>query len=418
MPWKVCSSMSERAEFVQLASQEGANVAELCRRYGISRKTGYKWLSRSGGAEGVAELADRSRRPRRSPERSSAAVEANVVRLRHEHPAWGARKLRARLQHLGCTMPAASTVHAILERHELIDKTTPHQPPFRRFEAPRPNALWQMDFKGHFGLADGTRCHPLTVLDDHSRFCVVLAACADEQRATVQGHLQTAFARYGLPERMLMDNGPPWGNSSDERYTVLGAWLLRLGIALSHGRPCHPQTQGKDERFHRTLNAEVIQGAMIADLPACAHQFQPWRQMYNEERPHEALGQAPPITRYRVSLRPWPKELPPIVYGPDDETRRVQQGGMARFRGWDVRVGKAFIGLDVAFRREHVDGWSVYFCRERIGYWSPPVENFRRRGRVGRERATRPIGGSPPADPSPAFLPTTRDSEPGSASEC
>ena len=265
MPWKVQSPMSVREEFVAFASQPDANVAALCRRFGVSRKTGYKWLARAragGGGGGGAPLADRSRRPRTSPSRTSGDVEQLVVTLRQAHPAWGARKLKRRLEDLGHAdlVPARSTVNGILARHGLIaPAASAAHAAIRRFERAAPNELWQMDFKGHVATGDGGRCHPLTVLDDHSRFNVLLRACADERLATVRDALADAMRRYGVPGAILSDNGPPWGSRGrDGNWTRLGAWLVRRGVRVLHGRPGHPQTQGKEERFHRTFKAEAI----------------------------------------------------------------------------------------------------------------------------------------------------------------
>src|SRR3984893_8234164 len=267
MPWKDVSIMSQREEFILLALHDGANVRQLCRRFSISAKTAYKWLARYA-AGGTEALADHSRRPRTTPGQTSAEVEAAVLAVREQHPAWGGRKIRARLQTLGeADVPAASTITAILRRHGLIDpdEAAQHRA-FERFEHAAPNDLWQMDFKGHVAMADGRRCHPLTVLDDHSRYAVGLRACADERGPTVQEELTKLFRVYGLPRRMLMDNGSPWGDEGGQPYTAFTVWLLRLDVAVSHGRPYHPQTQGKDERFHRTLRAEVLRERPVGGL--------------------------------------------------------------------------------------------------------------------------------------------------------
>src|SRR5688572_19774961 len=258
MPWQEVSTMSLRQEFVMLAMQEGAKMRELCRRFAVSPKTGYKWIARYA-RHGSWGLADGSRRPHHSPTRTAPALERAVLELRDAHRCWGARKLHRRLQDLGWhNLPVPSTIQAILVRHGRIDaaQSSKHQP-WQRFEHAQPNALWQMDFKGHFAVGP-TRCHPLTVLDDHSRYSVCLQACANEQGATVQTHLTTSFRRYGLPQRVAVDNGSPWGDTFDSPYTPLVAWLIRLGVHVSHSRPYHPQTLGKDERFHRTLKAEVL----------------------------------------------------------------------------------------------------------------------------------------------------------------
>ena len=258
MPWTVCDAMSQRREFVALAGAEGANMSELCRRFGISRRVGYKWRGRYE-AHGEAGLADRSRRPRRSPGQTPEALEARVLELREAHPAWGGRKLRRRLLDLGeAAAPAPSTITEILRRNGRLDEAEADKhTAFTRFEHKAPNDLWQMDFKGHFATEAG-RCHALTVLDDHSRYALELGACANERTETVQARLTSAFRRYGLPWRMLMDNGSPWGNSLEDRYTPLTVWLLRLGVAISHGKPYHPQTQGKDAHLQHPLAAQEL----------------------------------------------------------------------------------------------------------------------------------------------------------------
>jgi len=357
--------MDSRDEFVSLAAAEGANVAMLCRRFGISRKTGYKWLNRHkrGGP-----LSDRSRRPSASPSRTPSEIEAQVLALREQRPSWGGRKLRRRLLDQGHeAVPAASTITAILGRHGRIDSAeAAKHVPFQRFEHDRPNALWQMDFKGHFAHHGG-RCHPLTVLDDHSRYAVWLAACADEATETVRGQLIAAFRRYGLPDRINMDNGAPWGDGAGGRYTVLTVWLLQLGLRCSHSRVYHPQTNGKDERFHRTLKRDVLHGQSYADLAACQHAFDAFRVIYNGERPHEALDLAVPASRYQPSARDYPETLAPIEYDPVDQVRRVQQGGWVSFEGRDLHLPKAFAGQPVALRPTTTDGvWDVVFVVQRI----------------------------------------------------
>jgi transposase InsO family protein len=368
MPWQEATAMSLRAEFVRLARQEGANVRALCRRYGISAPTAYKWLRRAEA--GDRQLADRSHRPETMPTRTAAALEAAILALRDQHPAWGARKLYHRLRARGeVALPAPSTIHAILRRHGRIDATHPAaRAATGRFEHPTPNALWQMDFKGHVPLRGGAgRCHPLTVLDDHSRFALGLEACADETATTVQGRLTALFRRYGLPDALLMDNGAPWGDEGGQPFTVLTAWLIRLGIRVTHGRPRHPQTQGKDERFHRTLIAEVLAGPPLPDLAVAQARFDAWRAVYNCERPHQALAYAVPADRYRPSARAFPEALPAIEYGPDDLVRRVFAPGRIAFRGRQYRVGRAFVGQPVALRpTPEADRYAVYFCHQPV----------------------------------------------------
>jgi transposase InsO family protein len=323
MPWRGLSVMDQREEFVKLALMPGANRKELCRRFGISRKTGYKLLRRHA-AEGRAGLADRSRRPRRSPARTPDAIEQEVLRLRQvSNDAWGGRKIGAVMRRAGRQdVPSASTITAILRRYDKLGaRAGEHPGPYQRFERAAPNELWQMDFKGHFATIAG-RCHPLSVLDDHSRYAVGLTACGNEQEATVRDRLVAVFRRYGLPWAMIMDNGAPWGNAGDQPYTIFTVWLLRLGVRVIHGRPSHPQTQGKDERFHRTLKAEVLHGRSFRDLPECQQAFDTWRQVYNHERPHEALGLAVPADRYRPSPRAFPKRCRRSNTGPATSSAR------------------------------------------------------------------------------------------------
>jgi transposase InsO family protein len=368
MPLRELSVVEQRDMFVTLALASGANRSELCRDFGISRKTGYKWLERYRGA-GSAGLDDHSRRPHTSPSRTAAATVAEVLRIRAaSNNAWGGRKIAWTLASNGWQdVPALSTITEILRRAGKLDRQAQHPGAHVRFERAEPNELWQMDFKGHFPLTVG-RCHPLTVLDDHSRYSLCLEACANEQDGTVRDRLTMLFRRYGLPFAMLMDNGSPWGDRGGQPFTIFTVWLMRHGIRISHGRPYHPQTQGKEERFHRSLKAEVLDRNSFADLMACQRAFDRWRPIYNDERPHEALGLKPPATRYRPSPRPFCETLPPIEYGPDDIVRKVGGDGAISFRNRSIRIGKAFRGQPVALRPSSADGvFDVHYCVNRIG---------------------------------------------------
>ncbi|HSW16817.1 MAG TPA: IS481 family transposase [Ramlibacter sp.] len=367
MVWTEKSVVEQRLEFVMLASMQGANVSRLCERFGISRKTGYKWLGRFKQQEPEGSLDDASRRPRTSPQRCDAALEAQVVGLRTEHPAWGGRKIAHVLEREHGAHLAASTVTSILRRHQLIDRRASEAAtPWQRFEHVAPNNLWQMDFKGHFALARG-RCHPLTVLDDHSRYNIVLQACSNEQGATVQAALREVFRRYGLPTRINTDNGQPWGDAG-QHLTRLGAWLVRLGIRVSHSTPMHPQTNGKDERFHRTLKAEVLRGRSFADIEQCQQAFERWRAVYNTRRPHEALQMKTPVQRYQPSNLSYPEVLPDIEYAPSDKVRRVDKAGRISIVGASVFISNALHGMPVGLRQsiEDADGLDVFFCHQRI----------------------------------------------------
>jgi len=379
MPWTVRDAMSERLDFVTLAGQPGANMAALCRRFGVSRKTGYKWLKRFGevGSEG---LNDRSRRPKVSPRRTAEPIETAALNLRRANPAWGGRKIRRVLQRdaeAGSAIPAASTITGILRRGGLLERETPVPEPFRRFEADAPNLLWQMDFKGHFALdgrtdGKGERCFALTVLDDHSRYLLGAEACTDETEGTVRERLIRVFERYGLPDAMITDNGNPWGQQNGPtRLTRLSVWLIRLGIRPLWSRPRHPQTMGKIERLHRTMKAEFLQGRRFSDFTAAQTGLGRWRRHYNHERPHEALGGAVPASRYRMSRRSMPATLPEPEYLDDDRVGRVRRNGCLRCRPGDRKVDLqlsiAFAGQLAAVRPSAEDGvYHVWFSRYRI----------------------------------------------------
>lgn len=369
MPWREVTMESVRLEFVTLTGRPGANIKELCRRYGISRPTGYKWLERYR-AQGAAGLSDRSRRPQRSPRRSGEKLETKVLALRARDEDWGGRKLRARLaQEWEGPLPSASTITEILRRHgKLATQADDYQPPAtHRFEHEEPNLLWQMDYKGDFPLEDGrgTTCYPLTLLDDHSRFNLGLRVCLDQGEETAKAHLTSICRRYGVPWRLTCDNGPPWGSSSGSGITHLGVWLVRLGITVTHSRPRHPQTQGKLERFHRTLARELLRRTPMVTPEGTQAAFDRWRERYNEIRPHEALGLEPPISRYRASSRPFPETLLPVEYDRGENVRKVQAKGEISFRGQEYLVGRGLKGMSVALRESKEEGaWDVFFLHQ------------------------------------------------------
>lgn len=382
MPWQEQTVEEQRTEFIALARRDDANIRELCRRFGISPKTGYKWLGRAA-TEGEAGLRDRSRRPHHSPNQTDPAVEARVVAARTAHPTWGARKLRAWLLRGGdgdgdggsigdsvdaSSVPSTSTITAILGRHGLIDpQESARRQPFTRFEHPHPNDLWQMDFMGHLALGTG-RVHPLCVIDDHSRYVLGVRACAEERTETVQPALMAVFRRYGLPWAILTDNGPPWGvPGHPDALTRLEVWLLRLDVALWHGRPAHPQTQGKVERLHRTIARDVLRPYQYPDLATCQAGLDAWRTTYNQHRPHEALDLAVPAERYTVSVRPFPDPLPPIEYDEGTIVRRVAAKGDIRYRSGRYFIAEALAGEWVAISPTPKEGcWQVSYGCHRI----------------------------------------------------
>jgi transposase InsO family protein len=360
MVWRDVSVMDQREEFVMLARLEGANISQLCSGFGISRQTGYVWLKRLQAGE---PASDRSRRPHCSPLRTSDDLERSVLDIRDEHPAWGARKIARRLRDLSIEPPSASTVHAILSRHDRISLRMKGQAAPGHFEREAPNLLWQMDFKGRIQLTGGHWCHPLTIIDDHSRFAIGIEACMDEQLQTVRARLEVILRHYGLPLAIYCDNGPPWGTGMDSRWTRLRVWLLKLGIDLIYSRPYHPQGRGKNERFHRSLKAEVLDFAMLASQRQAQRAFDRWRETYNHHRPHQGIGMAVPASRYTPSTRPFPKRLPTPVYGSDETVRRVGTNkGYISFKGRNWRVPNAFQSETVAIRALDKDGlYGVFF---------------------------------------------------------
>jgi transposase InsO family protein len=371
MTWHVPDLESQRLEFVQLAQQRAVRFTALCERFRISTKTGYKWLERYR-QQGVQGLKDRSRRPRSSPKRCAEPVQEAVLAL-YAQWGWGGRKLRRRLLDLGWqSPPAASTCTAILHRTgAFAGRTEPPAGPLRRFCREQPNALWQLDFKGDFATQSGRRCYPLAAIDDHSRFNVLLEPSANQQGGTVREALERALQRYGLPEELPCDNGPPWGSAEPVcPYTTLTVWLLQLGIRVIHGRPYHPQTQGKQERFHRTLQRELLSRHTWQDLEHCAACFREYRRRYNSERPHDELGGDTPMLHYRPSPRTMPASLPRIEYPPGTDVRRLRTGGILTVRGQTWYVGRAFNQQSVGLRPSpQTDGLlQVWFSHHLLGH--------------------------------------------------
>lgn len=367
MSWKEVTAMQEKRRFIELYQHWKGTFRSLCHEFGITTKTGYKYLARHKEI-GLDCLQEKSRRPKKSPNKTDKAIEELIVTTRQLNPAWAGEKIKHYLLHKGYTdLPTEKTIDRILKRYGLItaEESEKHTA-WKRFEHENPNDLWQMDFKGHFATTT-QRCHPLTLLDDHSRYSLLIKACADEREMTVKTALIDLFRRYGLPKRMTMDNGPPWGYSGEQMYTSLSAWLIRLGIYVSHSRPNHPQTQGKLERFHRTLKAELLKRYVFADLEEAQEGFDWWQKKYNEERPHEAIGNEVPVNRYRCSKIAYCEDLAPIEYDKSIAVRKVQQNGIIHFKGKEYRVGQAFYGHHVGLKESETEGlMDVFFCHQRV----------------------------------------------------
>lgn len=358
MPWKTESIMSQRLKFIEEVLLGQDNIASLCRKYAISRTLGYHYIKRYK-QEGSSGLANKSRRPKSSPEQTPAAVEQLIVQARKSRPQWGARKLERILiqSYPDVDFPALSTINTILKRHHLIDKEESlKRQALCRFEREKPNELWQMDFKGYFNMTDRKRCYPLTILDDCSRFSIGMKALPGEKGGPVQLYLEHLFREVGLPEQINVDNGNPWGHSCNVKHTYLTVWLLRLGIHVSHSRPRHPQTNGKLERFHRTLKLEAFKKEKFHSLSHVQTRLDEWRTVYNYERPHEALGMKTPAQCYTNSSRVFPTKLPTIEYDADTEVRRVRGNGFISFENKAFCIGKPFKGFYVAIKPAKVEG--------------------------------------------------------------
>jgi len=356
-----------RSCFVLMSLSSNLSFADICIRYQISRQTGYKWIRRykEQGREG---LADNSHRPRRSPNRTPELIENRVIEMRQRVPEWGARKIRWLLEKEKLeSIPSERTITHVLKRHGLISpEASAACRPWQRFEYPVPNALWQMDFKGPIKTLEGWS-HPLTVLDDHSRFNMCLKALPNEKGENVRTQLTATFRRYGIPDAILADNGGPWGKTVDQPLTELSVWLMKVGIRVTHSRPHHPQTVGKDERFHETLNRELLRHYQWQSIDHMQLAFIPWRERYNCERPHEAIGMEVPASRYQPSQRSFPETLPEPEYPGDVMVRKVDLEGRISFQNRMIRISKAFRHQYIGIKSTETDGiFDVFFSHNKI----------------------------------------------------
>jgi transposase InsO family protein len=365
MPFKQMEIREQRVEFVVRARRKAEPLSQLCREFGISRPTGYLWIARYH-EDGVAGIEERSRRPRRSPTQTVPELEERIVVLRQAYPDWGARKLRVLLGREGIELPS-STVHRVLLRHGLVRDQDRHQPAVKRFEREQPNELWQMDFKGPKNWPKA--CTALSVIDDHSRYLVALEATARPEGALVRRHLERAFEECGLPEAMLMDHGIPWWNwQSFAGATELGLWLMRQGIRLCFAGVRHPQTQGKVERHHGSLERAII----CRGAPSEGHQqwLDEYRHEYNHIRPHEALDMQTPASRWHPSPRPYNPNPPAWEYPEGAWTLKVDNHGTIDIDQLPYRISKALIGERV--RIVAADGrYLIYYCNTLIRELDP-----------------------------------------------
>lgn len=342
MPWSVTPVSELRTAFVHAVRTAGRPVAHACRDFGVSRKTAYKWLARHA-ADPHAPLTDRSRRPHASPGRTADDAERAVLAVRDQF-GWGPRKIHAYLRNQGRPTPPARTIAAVLRRHGRIDRPDPAPPAVQRFERAAPNELWQLDFKGWLWVGR-LKVHPLTVLDDHSRYLLAAEACTDLTMATAWRVLWDLCGDVGLPDALLCDHAFSTHTPGAPGVSWFEARLMQAGVRPVHGRPYHPQTQGKVERFHGTLVREVWPWVRRDTLAHFAADLRRWRaEVYNAVRPHEALGDRPPASRWRPSRRPRPKELPRAEYADGATLRKVAETGDVSWRCARVLVGRGLTG--------------------------------------------------------------------------
>ena len=360
MSWETKTVMEQRKQFVIAASAEDANISQLCRAFGISRKTGHKWINR---AEKGLPLCDQSRRPNRQPSKTVDEVERKIIEMRLAHPAWGGKTIRAALEAAGVKgLPSAKTCCNIIKRNGLVDPAeSAKHTAFQRFEKEHCNEMWQTDFKGDFLLGNGVRCYPLTILDDHSRFSIRIEP---KTSATgVKASFICAFQEYGLPNSVLSDNGSQFagahrGISQFERF------LMDLDILPIHGRPIHPQTQGKIERFHRTLKNEALR-VTPANMEEARIRLDNWRWLYNEVRPHHSLGLKTPASIYQPSTRAY-YEPKPYIYDEGARLIKVNNWGYIRFGPMQIFLSEAMADTHVEVRFDENDTFSILYRNYKI----------------------------------------------------
>lgn len=372
MPWKIICAVGERIRFVRAALKPSCSFTQLCHRFGISRRVGYKWLDRFRRA-GVPALHDRSRRPKRSPrlipERWLRAL--RQVRRRHRH--WGARKIRDRWRrdHRHARLPAVRTLAKWMGRLDPSPRRRPRSPRGPSVtRAPltqpaRPNEVWTVDFKGWFCALDGTRCHPLTVRDLFSRFMLGIRVLPRQHHADVRAVFLGLFRRFGFPKIIRVDNGSPFGGTGALGLSVLSVWWMRLGIEVQFIRPGHPQDNGAHEQMHRELKRDTA-CPPARSFPAQQGRSERWVRYYNHQRPHESLAGDVPADHYHRSARRY-RGMRPVRYRRGWSLRQVRSNGQIKWKGRLRSIGEAFVGQTVALRCGAAACYEVYFGRWQLG---------------------------------------------------
>jgi putative transposase len=367
MSWKAVSVVDQREQFAKDCLAERFSIVEACQRYGISRKTGYKWLDRYT-AHGREGLEDQSRRPEHSPTQTDPKVVQAILALRERHPTWGAKKLRARLQKTrpNDAWPAESTIARLLKQAGLVEErhrrraavASPPRPDL--VEATGPNIVWTADFKGQFRTQDGRYCYPLTIMDRFSRYLLDCHGLCRPTGAQTRTRFRALFDRYGLPAVIRTDNGTPFSSTGLAGLSQLAVWWLQLGIRVQRIRPATPSENGRHERFHRTLKRETARPP-ARHCRAQNERFRSFGDEYNFARPHEALAQRVPGEIYEPSARPYPARLLEPEYAGHFEIRRVGSNGCIHFAAHAYFLTETLEGQDVGL--EEIDDrlWTVYF---------------------------------------------------------
>lgn len=366
MPWESKTVEELRKEFI-IASKTTSNFSSLCREFGITRKTGYKWIAR---AEETNDLSDRSHARKNISNKTDKETENLILSVRKDNPAWGGKTIRQVLVNQGHEdLPCVKTCNNILKRNGCIseEESLKHKP-FVRFERDKCNQMWQTDFKGDFALLDGTRCFPLDILDDHSRFSIKIAA--KPNTLGVADSFREAFYEYGMPDSVLSDNGWTFRGFRNG-YTHFEKWLMNHDILPIHGRIMHPQTQGKIERFHRTMKTELLNQNKFKDILDADRGLQEWRMKYNNIRPHEALNMKCPAEVYIPSDRTYIDNIKKFEYGGQHHIIKVNSWGYVRFNGWQVYLSETMINENIEFRpNPHGDSFFACYRNFKIAEFS------------------------------------------------
>ena len=339
MPWKVVNIMDQKAQFISLALARIKPIKNLCKDFGISRQTGYKWLRRVNNSTDIFDaLKERSKKPNNSPNRTCDNIENIFIKLRKEYPYWGARKLMilAKERYIQVQTPSERTINRILKRNNLFTNKSPIGTAFNNtFEYKNPNDLWQIDYKGEFRYGSSKRyCYPLDIIDDHSRYNILLDAHQQISLDDVKNSLTKTFKKYGLPEKMLMDHGSVWYSAHGHiHWTKLTVWLMQLNIDLIYSGVRHPQTQGKIERFHRTLKNDCIKRNAFNSIQEIQKIFNQFRFEYNHVRPHESLDLQRPVQKYTPSTKKFPKNIKGPEYPQEAEVVKLTSAGTLHYKG-------------------------------------------------------------------------------------